>query len=350
LKPDSETTRAKGENRKADHRMLQHAFLKLIVNNNAKSRKAFLFFEGHVPMYIQRHLLRKVRERRRGWDPTTRCPSRATFAALSESQISSHSQYTEDNSDNKQHRRLQYIREYCRDYYKKNRQKQLHYNHAHYKKNRDTRLQQVLEYNQKNKDKISEYRQKNSERNSKYYQTYYQKNYEKIRETRKKNREKNREQTKQYFQEYREKNREKIREYNKKNREKILVQQREYRCRKSQARGLPLPKKYSSWKSVDEVRNFFRTFSELHFIKSWPEDWYRVSVQQVELAGGMPPRSSPLPLPFPPRPRPPLHLLSLLSLVLLVLLIHASSSSSLSSLPSLLVILTQKRSKHHKQI
>jgi hypothetical protein len=58
------------------------------------------------------------------------------------------------------------------------------------------------------------------------------------------------------------------------------------RFRKSVASGLPPPKKYSLWKSVDEVRNFFETFSESHLIKNWPEDWYRISVKQVELAGG----------------------------------------------------------------
>jgi hypothetical protein len=37
---------------------------------------------------------------------------------------------------------------------------------------------------------------------------------------------------------------------------------------------------------VEDLRKFFRNFSELNHVKSWPEDWYRVSIKQVQLAGG----------------------------------------------------------------
>jgi hypothetical protein len=174
-----------------------------------------------------------------------------------------------DNTENSQ---------YHKEYYKKNREKFLQRQHVRYKKTRDASLR--------------------------YSQEYYIQNTEKIREKREKNREK----YLRYQNEYRQKNREtRLREYQK-TREKLLADHREFRCRKYLASGLPPPKKYSSWRSSEEVRIFFRKLSELHFITIWPEDWYRVSLKQVESAGGI--SSS---------PRPTLSLRLLLSLLSLSL-------------------------------
>jgi hypothetical protein len=87
----------------------------------------------------------------------------------------------------------------------------------------------------------------------------------------------------------------------------MLVYHRERYSQKLTASGLPPPKKYSSWQSVEAVREFFENFSELHYIKDWPDDWYRVSLKQLELAGGMLP---PVPLPTSPSLLPLVHLLS----------------------------------------
>jgi hypothetical protein len=205
-----------------------------------------------------------------------------------------------DTAQNKKLKKLQY----ARDYYQKNREKKLQYLNEYYKKNRDTRLLHMRDYFQKRRAKIREYRQKNSEKIAEYRKT----NSEKMRDYKKNNREKSRQHCKTYYEKHTEKirrsrqeNREyyhvyykknqdkrlrHMQEYFQKNREKILAYQKEYRIRKSESLGLPPPKKYSSWKSTDDVRNFFEKFSEVHFIKSWPEDWYRVSLKQVELAGG----------------------------------------------------------------
>jgi hypothetical protein len=37
---------------------------------------------------------------------------------------------------------------------------------------------------------------------------------------------------------------------------------------------------------VDELRNFFQKVAELYQVRNWPEDWYRISVEQLHLAGG----------------------------------------------------------------
>jgi hypothetical protein len=157
--------------------------------------------------------------------------------------------------------------------------------HANYKKQLEKNLQYNREYYQKNREKIREYRQKNREKYLQYNRNYYQENTEKIQKYRQQNREKYLQHNHTYYQKNRDT---KIQEYYRKIREKMLEYHREYRSRKLAASGLPPPKKYYSWKSIDEIRNFFEKFSELHFIKQWPEDWYRISLKQVELAGGMP--------------------------------------------------------------
>jgi hypothetical protein len=151
--------------------------------------------------------------------------------------------------------------QYRKDYYRENREK-------------------YLNYTKRNSEKIREYRQKNREKNIQYSREYYEKTSEKKRE---------------YDKIYREKNR-----------EKILTKLRQYRCEKLEARGFPPPKKYSSWKSADELRKFFGKFSELYLIKDWPEDWYRVSLGQIVLAGGKHPPSQPsLPPSLPLTSLPP---------------------------------------------
>jgi hypothetical protein len=115
---------------------------------------------------------------------------------------------------------------------------------------------------------------------------YHQKNKEKIlwygQEYRKKNREKKLRYDRVYLQKNREKKLLYLRAYAKKSREKKLQEIQE----NLNSRGLPPPKKYSTWKSVDEVRNFLENFAEDHHIQKWPEDWYRISVKQIQDAGG----------------------------------------------------------------
>jgi hypothetical protein len=168
---------------------------------------------------------------------------------------------------------------YAREYYRKNREKL-----REYKKSKKTlkntgsyekKLQYLNEYYQKNSEKLRQYRQQNSEKIREYRQT----NHAKFREYRRKNSEK--------MREYRQKNSEKISENRQKNREKMIAYLRDYRCRKSAAQGRPSPKKYSSWKSANDLRIFFQQFSDSHLIKNWPEDWYRISLKQIEWAGGM---------------------------------------------------------------
>jgi hypothetical protein len=123
---------------------------------------------------------------------------------------------------------------------------------------------------------------------------------------------------KSYFVEYYHKNREKLnsytreyqkqpefREYRKKyvhaNRDSLLVYSREYRkktqknsvyqrtwlTKRRVALGLPPPRKFLSWKSVESARFFLETVANLFLIQKWPDDWYRVSLKQIRQAGGM---------------------------------------------------------------
>jgi hypothetical protein len=219
-------------------------------------------------------------------------------------------------------------------------------------KTRDKKNSYLREYRKKNRERISEYqreyRKKNRGKKMAYLREYRGKKNSRVLgdgeagvEAEKKKAESNKS-----AQEYHKKNREKIlpslRKYYHKNREKLLQDKKEYykKNREKKLRtlheekkllGLPPPRKYFSWKSVDEVRKFFENFSELHHVKKWPDDWYRISIKQVQLAGGQslpppslfpswpfflfPPSPSPLPtLHLPPSLSPPLS--SLLSLPL----------------------------------
>jgi hypothetical protein len=186
-----------------------------------------------------------------------------------EKRLQYHREYYQKNRDGLQNNREELL-QYYRTYYKKNqdkiRQRMRHYNHANYIKNRDARLQ----YSQRNREKILQ-----------YSRAYYKKNRDAMLQ-------KMRQNSSTYYEKSRDKRLLYAREYFQKNREKRQLYFRESRCRKLKARGLPPPKKNSSWKSTDEVRNFLQSFSDLHFLKRWPEDWYRISNKQIELAGGMP--------------------------------------------------------------
>jgi hypothetical protein len=190
-----------------------------------------------------------------------------------------------DRADTQKEKRLQRAREY----YHKNREKILRQKQEYIQKNREKVRESKQYIARKNSEQLRKYRELNRKQRSLYNQEYYQKNSEKLRKYREKNIERIRDYRQQNIakmREYRVKNREKIRKEKPEDHQKFLAHQREYRRRKIIARGLPPPRNYSSWKSVEEVRNFFEKFSELHFIKHWPEDWYRISLKQVELAGG----------------------------------------------------------------
>jgi hypothetical protein len=166
------------------------------------------------------------------------------------------------------------------------REKKLQYLRERYKKNRQERLQEMREYYQQNKQKILD-----------DLRTGYQnKREQKIHDSRL-HRQKNRERILLYEQKYRQKNREKIilrlRAQYKKNRESRLLYLRDYRDKtrekillQKKSRGLPLPRRYASWNSISEVRNFFLRVAESYHVKSWPDDWYRISLEQVHSAGG----------------------------------------------------------------
>jgi hypothetical protein len=166
------------------------------------------------------------------------------------------------------------------------------------------------------------YYQKNREAKLEYHREYYNNKKEARREYYKINYKKKRDTRHLYYQKNREKILEYRHEYGKKTRERKRRYDRDLRSRKKEASGLPPPRKYSSWNS-GEVRNFCEKFSDLHFIKSWPDDWYRISQKQMKAAGGI---SVSL---FPSS----LHPSSSLSLPSLPL-----SLSPLSSIPHLLTI------------
>jgi hypothetical protein len=172
----------------------------------------------------------------------------------------------------KREKYLLYLREYrqrnrekilqvLRDHYHKNREKRLLDMQEYFEKNRETKLQYQREYHKKNREErcrsLREDYQKNRDRRLRNMQNYYQKNRVKRIV---------------YMQNYFEKNREK-------RRQDIHA--------KKKAEGLPPPREYSSWKSVDEIRTFLEKVAELYHIQSWPNDWYRISIKQVQIAGGV---------------------------------------------------------------
>jgi hypothetical protein len=182
------------------------------------------------------------------------------------------------------------------------------YMRDHYQKNKPRKLQEMREYRKKNREKLlqymCEYNHKNKERILSDMRTHYQRNREKILRDRHNNQERRAQYGREHYKKnrssllvdmrhYFQNNRDKILEYQRvyyeKNQDKIKELQRKVRCQKKTAAGLPPPRKYSSWKSVEDVRNFFKNVAELYHIQSWPGDWYRISAQQVQLAGGMPP-------------------------------------------------------------
>jgi hypothetical protein len=157
---------------------------------------------------------------------------------------------------------------------------------------REKKLQYLRDYHQRNREKIlqykRDYRQQNGEKRLQYEREYYQKNREKIIQGMSEYNQRNRGRILQYMHDYNKKNRDKILHHHQKNKEKMQRARREVLSQKRKARGLPPPRKYSSWKSVTEVRNFLLQVGDLYHIQNWPEDWYRVSKDQLRLAGGMP--------------------------------------------------------------
>jgi hypothetical protein len=194
---------------------------------------------------------------------------------------------------------------YFQEYRKKNQEKLNRYNREFYHKTK-TRLEkkfpenlnsgtpelaEQLESNYNNSEPESrqkqyarEYRLKNRERMLNYFRAYHTQNRAKISESQQK-----------YMREYRQKNKKKLAHY-----------LREYSSKQRAALGLPPPSRNNfSWKNPEGVRRFTELMVDLYNLRTWPEDWYRISLKQVLQAGGIPipfvlqPLLS-LALPFPP--------------------------------------------------
>jgi hypothetical protein len=179
-----------------------------------------------------------------------------------------------------------------RKHYQENRLRILEYKRKHYQENRARILAAVKQYREKNRARIGEYKReyslkKHVERQPPPAQNNREKRLQYKRDYHQQNRDKRLLVMRKYHQENREKRLQDMAEYRLKNQAKIKQLQREILCQKKEEHGLPPPRKYSSWKSVNEVRRFFLEVAELYHIQNWPEDWYRISVGQVHLAGGV---------------------------------------------------------------
>jgi len=97
----------------------------------------------------------------------------------------------------------------------KNKDKIRQYKKEYHEKNKEYFLKKKKEYDEKNKDKIRQYKKEYDEKNKdkirQQKKQHYQENKDKIKEYREKNKDKN----KEYYNEYREKNKDKMREYKK---------------------------------------------------------------------------------------------------------------------------------------
>ena len=123
--------------------------------------------------------------------------------------------------EERKQRKAEYMKEYSKEYYQKNKERILEYKKEYWK-----------DYYQKNKEAIAEhgkeYREKNKEARKEYVKEYYQKNREIILLKKKKRDKINKEVAKEYRKKNRERMLERAKEYYQKNKEARKVYFREY--------------------------------------------------------------------------------------------------------------------------